>query len=56
MASRMIQNNFSGGEISPLLHGRSDLQAYYKGCAKAENFIVTKEGTLRKRNGFRVLG
>lgn len=51
MASRMIQNNFGGGEISPTLFGRSDLQAYYKGCADAENFIVAKEGSLRKRHG-----
>lgn len=51
MASRMIQNNFSGGEISPSLFGRSDLQAYYKGCENAENFVVSKEGTLRKRHG-----
>lgn len=51
MASRMIQNNFSGGEISPSLFGRSDLQAYYKGAAEIENFVVSKEGTLRKRHG-----
>jgi len=51
MPARLIQNNFSGGEISPVLHGRSDLQAYYKGCASAENFVVSKEGTLRKRRG-----
>ncbi len=51
MASRMIQNNFSGGEISPTLYGRSDLQAYYKGAAEVENFVVSKEGTLRKRHG-----
>lgn len=49
---RMIQNNFSGGVISPSLFGRSDLGAYYKGCASAENFIVAKEGSLRKRHGF----
>ena len=49
---RMIQNNFSGGVISPSLYGRSDLGAYYKGCASAENFIVAKEGSLRKRHGF----
>jgi len=48
---RMIQNNFSGGVISPSLYGRSDLAAYYKGCATAENFTVSKEGTLRKRHG-----
>lgn len=51
MASRMIQNNFAGGEISPTLFGRSDLQAYYKGCADAENFVIAKEGSLRKRHG-----
>ena len=51
MASRMIQNNFGGGEISPVLYGRSDLSYYYKGCARAKNFIVSKEGTLRKRHG-----
>lgn len=51
MGSKLIQNNFSGGELSPRLWGRSDLAAYYRGCAGAENFIVTKEGTLRKRFG-----
>ncbi|MBP3404863.1 MAG: hypothetical protein J6N18_02075 [Kiritimatiellae bacterium] len=48
---KIVQNNFSGGVLSPSLYGRSDLQSYYKGCAKAENFIVTKEGSLRKRRG-----
>lgn len=48
---RTIQNNFSGGVLSPSLYGRSDLQAYYKGAAVAENFIVAKEGSLRKRHG-----
>jgi len=49
--AKILQNNFSGGEISPSLYGRSDLQVYYKGCADAENFIISKEGTLRKRHG-----
>ncbi len=53
MPARMIQNSFGGGELSPVLHGRSDLQAYYRGCASAENFVVTREGTLRKRRGIR---
>ena len=54
--AKMMQNNFSGGEISPCLYGRSDLGAYYKGCASAENFIVAKEGTLRKRHGISSVG
>lgn len=51
----VVTNNFSGGVISPVLYGRSDLKAYYKSCAEANNFIVTKEGTLRKRRGIRSL-
>lgn len=49
--ARLLQNSFNCGELSPLLHGRSDLAAYYRGCADAKNFVVTKEGALRKRNG-----
>ena len=49
--AKLIQNNFSGGVLSPSLFGRSDLQSYYKGCARAENFVVAKEGSLRKRHG-----
>ena len=49
--AKLIQNNFSGGVLSPSLYGRSDLQSYYKGCARAENFVVAKEGSLRKRHG-----
>lgn len=49
---RMNQNNFGGGELSPYLDGRTDLAIYYKGCREATNFIVSKEGTLRKRHGF----
>lgn len=51
--AKMIQNDFSRGEISPVLYGRSDLASYYKGCASAENFVVSKEGTLRKRRGIK---
>lgn len=52
----MIQNNFVGGEISPSLHGRSDLKAYYNSAARIENFIVAKEGSLRKRRGIENVG
>lgn len=54
--ANMIQNNFVGGEISPSLFGRSDLQAYYRSCAKAENFVVAKEGSLKKRHGVETTG
>lgn len=50
--ARIIQNNFVSGIISPSLYGRSDLAAYYRGVADAENYVVSKTGTLRKRHGF----
>lgn len=53
MAVRLLQNNFSGGIISPRLFARSDLQVYYKAAADAENMLVTKEGTIRKRHGIK---
>lgn len=49
--ARTVQNSFVSGILSPSLHARSDLKAYYSGLADAENFLVTKEGTLRKRRG-----
>lgn len=52
----MIQNSFVGGEIAPSLHGRSDLKIYYNSAAKVENFIVAKEGALRKRRGIGTVG
>ena len=54
--ANMIQNNFVGGEISPSLFGRSDLQTYYNSCAKAENYVVAKEGSLKKRHGVETTG
>lgn len=48
---KTIQNCFNGGELSPSLHARSDLRAYYSGCALAKNLVVTREGALRKRRG-----
>lgn len=47
----MLQNNFVGGEIPSVLQSRSDLAIYYKAVAKSENFIISKEGTLKKRRG-----
>lgn len=51
MASRIIQNNFVAGEISPELHGRHDIKAYFQGAAKLENFVPRRTGGVRKRAG-----
>ena len=51
MASRIIQNNFVAGEISPELYGRHDVKAYFQGAAKLENFVPRRTGGIRKRAG-----
>ena len=45
------QKNFSGGEISPDLEGRSDLQVYSKGLSTSLNVMCTNKGDLIPRPG-----
>lgn len=45
------QSDFSGGEISPRLHGRFESPLYRKALAYARNFQVTRHGSLLRRNG-----
>ena len=44
-----IQNNFTGGEFSPLVHARSDVDRYKTGARKVENFIPSIQGSLLRR-------
>ncbi len=42
---------FTAGELSPWLSTRFDLQAYQRGAAKLQNFMVQPYGGLRRRCG-----
>lgn len=44
--------DFSAGELSPKMYGRFDLQAFYRGHKRIENFIVQSVGQASYRNGF----
>ena len=46
-----VQNNFNGGEWSPLAYGRSDLAKYHNSLATCLNFIPTQQGGLTRRPG-----
>ena len=48
----MIQNNFNGGIISPVMYGRVDQQKYQSGLAGCKNFLVLPHGAVDYRNGF----
>jgi len=46
-----IINNFSSGEVSPILDARTDLKKYYSGCRTLKNFICTLYGGVVRRPG-----
>lgn len=47
----LIQPSFTGGELSPALYPRVDLQKYATGCRTLRNFIVHPEGGASFRGG-----
>ncbi len=53
---RPIITDFSAGELSPKMLGRMDLPSYGKGAQIIENFLVTSQGNLTKRGGFKHIG
>lgn len=50
---RVVQSNFTAGEISPYLHGRADFNRYQLGAYTIENFVVIPHGGLVRRSGTR---
>lgn len=52
MAYSPIQTSFAGGELSPRLRGRVDLDVYGKGLSYSENFMHLPHGPIVGRNGF----
>lgn len=47
-----IQTNFSSGQLSPLVQGRVDFDAYKHGLGLCRNWITTLQGALIRRPGF----
>ncbi len=50
---RTAKTNFSAGELSPRLLGRSDLRAFENGAAKLRNVFIHPTGGLSRRPGLR---
>lgn len=44
---------FNGGEQSPELAARCDLDAYMRGCRVLENWVVSQMGGVKRRRGMR---
>src|SRR5215217_5749516 len=45
------QRSFSGGELAPSLHARSDLAKYQSGAKTLRNFFVHAHGGASNRSG-----
>jgi hypothetical protein len=43
--------NFTGGQLSDRMEGRTDFQKYFSGCKTLENFIVQPHGSVTRRPG-----
>jgi hypothetical protein len=43
--------NFTGGELSPRLDGRTDLTKYASGCSTLQNLVVYPHGSAARRPG-----
>lgn len=56
MPSYTIQPTFSGGEFSPSLYSRIDIQKYGTALRKAKNAIVHPQGGVSNRPGMKFLG
>lgn len=52
MSVHLNTNNFNGGELSPLVYSRIDLQKYKTSAKILENFVPTKYGPIERSLGF----
>jgi hypothetical protein len=53
MKNDVVQTNFTAGEVSPLLYGRTDVARYQNGLKKSLNFIGLPQGGITRRPGTR---
>jgi hypothetical protein len=44
-------SNFTAGQLSPRLDGRTDLSKYFNGCKKLQNFVIHPHGGASRRPG-----
>ena len=52
----MLITNFASGELSPALNGRVDIQQYYQGANRIENFEIIPTGGIHRRIGTQRVG
>lgn len=53
MKTQQLLRSFAGGEITPELYGRADLDKFQTGLAEATNFVILPHGPAQNRAGFK---
>lgn len=48
--------SFNSGELSPMVHLRSDLEKYRSGCRTLQNMVITPYGGVTRRPGLSFVG
>lgn len=48
--------SFTGGEVSPMIEGRADIERHQKSCRLLRNFLPTVQGPAMRRGGTRHIG
>lgn len=56
MKTKTLKTNWTKGEVSPLMFGRVDTEAYSNGAAAVSNMIVKQQGGLWSRPGTKFIG
>lgn len=50
-----LKQNFTSGEISPLMEDRTDFERYKNGCKVLRNMVVRTQGPCSRRSGFQFI-
>lgn len=51
----IAQRNFSGGELAPALHARTDTSKYQNGAETIRNMTIMRSGGVQNRPGFELI-
>jgi hypothetical protein len=54
--ARQLLSDFTGGEVSPRIDARADLERYARACRRIENFVPLQQGGAMLRRGTEHLG
>jgi hypothetical protein len=55
MAIHRLKQNFTGGEVAPMLYDRTDFKRFTNGSKILQNMVCVTQGPVTRRSGFRFI-